>query len=179
MLSLLFFFKGKGILKATLSEIKSEKIFKGFQMKVFLREDIEKVGMAGEIINVSEGYARNFLFPRKLAIVVTPKNESFYAKRIKILDHHKEVVASKTSMLAERIGSLELSLKKKMHDDGKLYGAVNRSEIVDLLAAKGVSVSKNQIEFEKAIKGKGRYPVIVKLSSRLKPKITLNISEEK
>jgi len=69
-------------------------------------------------------------------------------------------------------------LKRKLHDDGKLYGSVNPSEIVDLLAAHGVSVAKNQIEMEKSIKEKGSYEVTIKLSSRLQPKVTLNIVSE-
>ncbi len=147
-------------------------------MKVYLREDIEKVGLAGEIINVSDGYAKNFLMPRKLAVKITPHNEQFYKVKVKTVVHRKEVLESKTSMLAERISSMKVIIKRKIHDDGKLYGAINPSEVVDELAKLGVSVSKNQVKFDKSIKSKGVFDVTIKLTSRLQPKVKISIVPE-
>jgi large subunit ribosomal protein L9 len=148
-------------------------------VKVYLLKDIEKIGIAGEIINAKEGYAKNFLIPRKLGIIITKSNQEYYSKKVKHVVHRKEVVESKSSMLAEKIKSMTLTLKRKMHDDGKLYGAINRTEIVELLDAKGIKVAKNQIELDKSIKSKGAFDVTVKLSSRLQPKIKLNVVAEK
>lgn len=145
------------------------------QMKVFLLEDVEKVGAAGEIIKVSDGFARNNLIPRKLAIEVTPGNESYFKKREKVIEKRQEVIATKTSLLAERVSSMNLTLKRKLHDDGKLYAKVNENEIIELLSAQGISVSRSQIEFDKSIKEKGSYDVTIKLSSRLTPKFKLNV----
>lgn len=145
-------------------------------MNVYLLKDIEKVGLAGEIVKVSEGYAMNFVFPRKLGIEVTKSNEAFYKNKQKTVEHRKDVIESKTSMLAERIKVLRVTLKKKGHDDGKLYGAVNAQEIVDALAEKGVSISKNQVDFGKSIKEKGEYKVTIKLSSKLQPQVTVVVS---
>lgn len=144
-------------------------------MKVFLLQDVEKVGAAGEIIKVSDGFARNNLLPRKLAIEVTPSNENDFKKREKVLERRQEVIETKTSLLAERVGSMSLVLKRKLHDDGKLYAKINENEIIELLSAQGVSVSRSQIEFEKSIKEKGSYQVTIKLSSRLQPKFKLNV----
>lgn len=144
-------------------------------MKVFLLQDVEKVGAAGEIIKVSDGFARNNLLPRKLAIEVTPSNENDFKKREKVLEKRQEVIETKTSLLAERVGSMSLVLKRKLHDDGKLYAKINENEIIELLSAQGVSVSRSQIEFEKSIKEKGSYQVTIKLSSRLQPKFKLNV----
>jgi large subunit ribosomal protein L9 len=148
-------------------------------MKVFLLKDVEKVGLAGEIIKVSEGYALNFLVPRKLAIEVTAGNEKGFAKRAKVVEHRHEVIESKTSMVAEKIKALTVTLKRKMHDDGKLYGSINGSEIADVLKEKGISVAKNQIEIDKSIKEKGTYEVTVKLSSKLQPKLTVHVVAER
>ncbi len=71
-----------------------------------------------------------------------------------------------------------MTLKRKLHDNGKLYGSVNPAEIVDLLAAQGIGVSKNQIEFDKSIKEKGAYEITIKLSSRLQPKLMLHVISE-
>ena len=147
-------------------------------MKVYLLKDVEKVGLAGEIIKVSDGFAHNNLFPRKLALEVTPEKEEFFKKREKVVEKRQEKIATQTSMLAEKIKSLKLTLKRKLHDDGKLYGSVNPNEIVELLANNGISVAKNQIEMEKSIKEKGTYEVTVKLSSRLQPRLTLNVVSE-
>lgn len=147
-------------------------------MKVYLLKDVPKIGMAGEVLKVADGFGQNFLLPRKLAVEITPHNEEFYKKREKIIEQRKEVVATKTSMLAEKIASLKLTLKRKMHDDGKLYGSINASEIVDLLAEKGISVAKSQIDLDKSIKAKGSYDVTIKLSSKLKPAIKLTIVSE-
>lgn len=147
-------------------------------MKVYLLKDVPKIGMAGEVLKVADGFGQNFLLPRKLAVEITAQNESFYKQREKVVEHRKEVVATKTSMLAEKIGSIKLTLKRKMHDDGKLYGAINASEVVDLLAEKGVSISKSQVDLDKSIKAKGIYDVTIKLSSNLKPTVKLTIISE-
>lgn len=147
-------------------------------MRVFLRKDVERVGLAGEIIKVSDGFALNYLVPKGLAVIVTPENESQFKGRIKAIEKRKEAIASKTSMLAEKIKSLELVLKRKMHDGTKLYGSVSPTEIVELLAEKGVSVNKSQVIFDKSIKERGSYPVTIKLSSKLQPQLTLKVVPE-
>lgn len=147
-------------------------------MKVFLLNDVEKVGMAGEIVSVSDGYAHNFLFPRKLAIEVTAANASSFANRMKVIEKRNEVLESKTSMLAERIKSTPLTLKCKVHDGDKLYGAISAAEIAQLLAEKGISVQKSQILLDKAIKKAGVHTAVVKLSSRFQPTVTLKIVPE-
>jgi large subunit ribosomal protein L9 len=144
-------------------------------MKVFLTKNVEKIGLAGEILKVADGFAQNFLFPRKLAVQVTAENESFYTAKIKKVEQRKEVIASSTSMLAERIKSISITIKRKIHDDGKLYAAISPQEIVDALALipDKVSIRKSQVEFDKSIKAKGTYEnmVTITLSSTLKPKL--------
>lgn len=147
-------------------------------MKVFLLNDVERVGARGEIISVADGYAINFLFPRRLAVEVTPNNESTFKKRAKTIEHRATVIQTKTSLLAERIGDVELVIKRKMHDDGKLYGAISGQEIAELMSEKGFSIAKNQIEIDKSIKARGVYEVTIKLSSTLKPKVTLKVISE-
>jgi large subunit ribosomal protein L9 len=147
-------------------------------MKVYLIQDIEHVGFAGEMIKVKDGYAKNYLLPRKLAKEVTLANEHLFAKRVREVENRKQALESKTSMMAEKINQIELTLKRKMHDDGKLYGAVGAHEIVELLAEKGIKVSKNQVIFGKSIKERGTYDVKVKLSNTLKPQVSLKVMAE-
>lgn len=152
-------------------------------MKVFLLKDVEKIGMAGEIVKVSDGYAANFLFPRKVAVEVTAQNEKGFANRTKVLEKRDEVVATKTSMLAERIKTLKITIKSKAHDDAssttaRLYGAVSASDLVEALAQQGVAVSKSQIAFDKTIKTTGTHLVTLKLSNKLQPQFTVKVVAE-
>lgn len=153
-------------------------------MKVFLKQDIPGVGMAGEIIKTSEGYARNYLIPRNMAIEVTSKNEASLLNKVKTIEHRKEVVASKTSMLAEKIKSTQIVLKRKVHGDGKsadgkkLFGSISSAEIADSLVKYGISISKNQVEIDKSIKSVGVHSVTIKLSSTLQPSLTVKVVPE-
>ena len=149
------------------------------KQKVFLLSDVESVGMAGELIEVADGYASNFLFPRKLAVEVTPQNEAGFLHRVRKIEDRKAVVATKTSMLAEKVKSLKLEIAAKVQDaesaSGKLYGAVSAAEIVAALALEGVAVAKSQILFDKAIKTIGTHTVTVKLSNALQPQFSLKV----
>lgn len=144
-------------------------------MRVFLIADVPKIGRSGEIIKVPDGYARNYLFPRNLAVMVTKENENSFKLRQKVLVKREEAIESATSLLAERIKETTITLKCKIHDSDKLYGSINASEIVDLLAQKGISISKNQVIFDKSIKKTGTYSITIKLSSRLQPACTLKV----
>jgi len=81
-------------------------------------------------------------------------------------------------MFAERINSLKLDITRKVHDDGKLYGAIASNEIVSLLAEQGINISKNQVLFNKSIKTSGKHNVTIKLTSQLKPQLELTVSPE-
>ena len=147
-------------------------------MEVYLRKDVEKIGLAGEIIKVGDGYARNFLIPRGIAVEITEHNRDQYLAKIRKVENRKEVLASQISMLAENVANITITLKKKMHDNGQLYGAVSATEIVDALAAKGIGVNKNQVEFENPIKSKGTYKVTIKFATQVKPTISVHVVAE-
>ncbi len=171
----LFFFR---ILKQDERLFILETTFEEICMKVFLLKDVEKVGCAGEMLKVKDGFAFNFLIPHGLAIIVTPENEHLFSKKIREIENRKQVIESKTSMLAERINSLKLILKRKKHDSDKLYGAVGAHEIVDLLSSEGIKVTKSQIIFNKAIKELGNFDITIKLSNSLQPKCSVKIVAE-
>jgi large subunit ribosomal protein L9 len=144
-------------------------------MNVFLLKDIVQVGLKNEIIKVSDGYAANFLFPKKLAVEVTPANEKLYAAKARVVQNRAAIIESTSSVLGDQIANLNLKLKKKMDGD-KLYAAVGQNEIVDLLKEHNISISKSQVIFDKAIKAKGNFEVTIKLSSKIQPKFTLQVT---
>ena len=144
-------------------------------MKVVMLQDVEKVGMAGQVINVADGYASNFLIPRKLAIKATIKNIEHYKQQAKKEKVSKDVLQSKVSMVAERIKNMHLTIKERSHDDGKLYGAVGQDVIVDILKKEKVVINRKQVEFAKSIRTIGEHKITIKLSSKLKPILTIKV----
>lgn len=147
-------------------------------MKVYLLQNVKGLGKEGQIVKVTDGYARNLLIPGKLAIEVTAANEKSLSNIVKKTETQKEVTAVKTSQLAEKIKSLDLVIKRKIHDGGKLYGSISAGEIVDLLAQNGVNINKSQVEFDKSIKNKGNHDITIRLSSTLQPSVRLKIVPE-
>ncbi|MBD3231181.1 50S ribosomal protein L9 [Candidatus Dependentiae bacterium] len=144
-------------------------------MFVYMLKDVEKVGMAGQMIKVSDGYAKNFLIPRKLAIKVDENNKKFFEQKVKKIKINEKALSSKAAMLAEKINNLHLIIKKRTHDEGKLYGAISADEVVELLKEKDISINRKQVEFNKTIKSEGEYKVTIRLSSKLKPQLTLKV----
>jgi large subunit ribosomal protein L9 len=147
------------------------------KIEVFLKKDIPKVGMAQQIIKVSSGYANNFIIPGGFGDIVTDKNREFYLKKEK-KPRDAKAAHSETSLLAEKISDVKLTIKHKVHDDGKLYASIRPAEIVDLLAEKGFSIDKSQVKFGKPVKTKGTHTVTIKLSSKLQPTIALTVVPE-
>jgi large subunit ribosomal protein L9 len=90
----------------------------------------------------------------------------------------REVLSSKAALLAERIRNMVVKIKKRAHDDGKLYGSVGADEVVALLKEKDVVINKKQVEFPKHIKHTGEHKVVIKLSSKLKPELTVKVVEQ-
>jgi len=137
-------------------------------LKVYLLKDVVNVGKEGQIKSVTEGYARNFLFPKKAAVLATAN----HVERVKEISHKIEVeeslAGSRIAMLADLLKKTTLVLKKKVNDKGKLYGSIDEDEIVALLAARNIPVNKKQIEITKSIRSVGEYIVIIKLSSKVK-----------
>lgn len=148
-------------------------------MLVYMKKDLEKVGMAGQLVQVSRGYAENFLFPQGFSKIVHDKDVKFYETKSVELSKQQSIIASNTSMLAERLRNANITIKAKAHDDGKLYGAVSAADLVEPLKNKGFSVSKKQIEFPKSIKALGDHTATIKLSSKLMPEINIKVIEDK
>ena len=147
-------------------------------MEIYLYKDVEKIGLAGEIIKVGDGFARNYLIPQGLGVEITSQNKSQFLSKIRKVENRKEVIATQTSMFAEKLNTVSITLKRKMHDNGQLYGSINASEIMEALAEQGISITKGQVEFDKPIKSKGSFKVSIKLSTRLKSTITVTIIAE-
>lgn len=133
-------------------------------MKVILTREIKGVGRPDDVVNVSEGYARNYLFPRKLAVPATEANLAELAKRRKAEELRGEKIKEEAKDLASRLSEVMVTVKHKVGSGTKLYGAVTPADIVEALEKQtGIKLDKRKIEIEEPIKSVGIYEVPVRL----------------
>lgn len=142
---------------------------------VCMKKDLERVGMAGQLVKVTRSYAENFLVPKGFASILHDEEVNTFKQKTVFLSAQKEVLATKTSMLAERIKSTVIVLAEKTHDENKLYGSIKEDEIVTALKAKGIAINKKQVEFNKSIKSLGEFKVVIRLSSSLQPELVVKV----
>lgn len=132
-------------------------------MKIILQEEVEKLGRRGEVVEVADGYARNFLLPRKLAIPATGGN-------LKRLEQIRAQLAKRTAsekasaeQLAQTLNFVSVTIARKAGESDQLFGSVTAADIAEALAAQGFNVDKRRIQLDEPIKLIGEYQVTVKL----------------
>ncbi len=147
-------------------------------MKVILREDIEKLGRSGELVEVRNGYGRNYLLPRKLAMLASEKN-------LKQLEHDRRVIAARNAKLKAAAGDIaamlaktEVKIARKAGEQDKLFGSVTALDITEVLVAKGLKVDRRQIRLPEPIKMVGTYDVDVKLHQEVIGKVRVQVIAE-
>ena len=147
-------------------------------MRVILLQDIENVGKKFDIKNMADGYARNFLFPKKLAILATEKE----IKKIEILKKMETEKAEsdlkKAEEMTEELEGLIFEIPVKSGEDGKLYGSVSAQKISTALKEKGFDIDKKKITIKDPIKELGEYFVFINLAHNLEARITVIVTEE-
>ncbi len=132
-------------------------------MKVILREDVESVGQAGDTVEVKDGYGRNFLIPRNLAIPATQGNLKAIDEVRKQRDIRVKKRRKAAEVIKDRIERLQLRVAVMVGEEDRLFGSVTNNDVSKLLEAEGVTVDKRAIELEEPIKALGMYSVPVKL----------------
>lgn len=149
-------------------------------MKVILQQDVKGQGKKGQLINVSDGYARNFLFPRKLAVDATPDNLNRMQMQDKARKAQEAREKAEAEAVAERLKSCVVKLTARAGAGGKLFGAVTSKEIADAMEAQyGLAVNKNKIVQDEPIKTFGTYELKCKLGYEITGTIYLVVAEEK
>jgi len=147
-------------------------------MKVILREDIEKLGKAGEVVKVADGYGRNYLIPRQLALLANVRN-------MKTLEHDRRVIetrAKKARKTAEETAAalavLSVTLPARAGEEGKLFGAVTSRDIAEALEKAGQKVDRKAVLLAEPIKQLGEYKVKVRVAAEVVPEISVNVVPE-
>ena len=144
-------------------------------MKVILREDVQGLGKSGELVDVREGHGRNFLLPRKMAVLANERN-------LKQLEHDRRVIAAQQAKLKAKAGDVaamlaktEVRIARKVGEQDKLYGSVTALDIADQLIAKGMKVDRRQIVLPEPIRATGKYEVDIKLHHDVVGKVKVEV----
>ncbi|MCU0257365.1 MAG: 50S ribosomal protein L9 [Vicinamibacterales bacterium] len=132
-------------------------------MEVILRDHVENLGRRGEVVKVADGYARNYLLPRKLALPATPANMKVVERQRKIADTKEAAERSDAESLAARLGQVEIVMSRRVGEHEALYGSVTSSDIAEDLAGKGFDLDKRRIQLAEPLKQIGEFSVPVKL----------------
>lgn len=148
-------------------------------MEVILRKDIPKLGKAGDVVKVKDGYARNYLIPKGLAILANQKTLKALENQRKIILAKAERERKKLETLAEKLEGITLTVYRKTIEEDRIYGSVSAVDIVNLLKEEGIEIEKNQVVLEEPIKNLGTFEVPIKLSSDKIVNIKVEVLEEK
>jgi large subunit ribosomal protein L9 len=144
-------------------------------IEVILKEHVEHLGRRGEIVKVADGYARNYLFPRKLALAVTAENKKQIEReraKAEARDAEEQMTAQ---ALATRIEAIELSIARRVGENDTLYGSVTSADIADALAARGLPVDRRRIQLAEPLKSLGDHTVPVRLHREVTAQIKLKV----
>lgn len=148
-------------------------------MKLILLTDIPKLGKSGDSVEVKDGYARNFLIPRKLALAATPQNIQLAQQKRKQELKKENAEREKMNKLAEQISKISCTIFARAGEEDKLFGEITNKNIAESLAAEGLEIDKKKIEIEQPIRKLGVYTVRVKLHSELVADLRVRVVEKK
>lgn len=144
-------------------------------MKVILQKDVKDVGKVGELVNVSEGFARNFLFPRKLASEATEKRVKEYDHLKRVAETKKKKALAERQELLNKINGTTVKFKLAAGENDKLFGTVTTSDISKELDKAGFSVDRRDIHLEEPIKVLGQHKAVVRYSEGMEAKIQIAV----
>ncbi len=148
-------------------------------MKVILLQDVEGLGKAGDLKDVADGYARNYLLRRHLAEGATPTLLANHRQHIAAQQRKQEKLAEEHHQMAERLAQVTLTFKARVGRQGRLYGSITSQDIAaGLRSAEGLTIDRRTIELPNPIRALGNYPISIKVAPKLEPKINVNVVDE-
>jgi large subunit ribosomal protein L9 len=147
-------------------------------MEVILRDHVENLGRRGEIVKVADGYARNFLLPRKLALPATDANRKRIEREHKIVELRENEERGAAEAIAARLTALEVAIARKVGENDQLYGSVTNADIAEALAAKGFDIDRRKILLADPLKAIGETTVPVKLHRDVTAQLRVSVVKE-
>ena len=147
-------------------------------MEVILREHVENLGKRGDIVKVAEGYGRNYLLPRKLALAVTDANKRQIERERLAAEARDAEEKSQSEAVAERIASLEIEIRRRVGENETLYGSVTSADIAQALQAKGFDIEKKKIHLGDPLKALGETIVPIKIHREVTAQLRVKVVPE-
>ena len=142
-------------------------------MKVILTGDVDTLGKSGEMKVVADGYARNFLIPKRLAVPAEGGAYRAWQHDIASREDKRRREREEAEIYATRIASTTLTMGVKVGDGGKLYGSITSKDIADALGRRGIVIDRHKVDLEEPLKSLGTYKVAVKVLSGMAPEVTI------
>jgi large subunit ribosomal protein L9 len=147
-------------------------------MELILMEDVPSLGKVGDLVKVSDGYARNYLLPRKKAVRATAVSLKAVERERQTIEHKQDKLEQEAQELAQRIEELSCTIAKSAGEEGKLFGAVTSADIEEALREQGVSVDRKKIVLEEPIKNLGVYTISLKFHPQVTAQLKLWVVKE-
>ena len=147
-------------------------------MEVILREEVEHLGSRGQIVKVKDGYARNFLLPRRLAVVATEANKKIVEQERQAWLRREAKAAADAQELAKLLEPVVLTFRQRAGENGQLFGSVTAKDIADALAAQKFEIDRKKILLEEPLRTLGQFTVPVKLHREVMAKVTVSVEKE-
>jgi len=144
-------------------------------MKVILTEDVSPLGKSGELREVTNGYARNYLIPQKKAVPADGGTYRAWLHDIASREEQRKKERAEAEIAATRIASTTLTLGVKVGEGGKLYGSITSKDIADALARRGIEVDRHRIDLDEPLRQLGTYKVAIRVSHDLTPEVTVAV----
>src|ERR1700734_2460720 len=145
-------------------------------MQVILLERVEKLGQMGDVVKVKDGFARNYLLPKKKALGATKQNRTYFETQRARLETRNLEHKSEAEGVAGKLEGKRFVLLRQAGDRGQLYGSVSPRDIADVVASGGFTVSRSQVPLDKAIKTIGLFPVAIVLHPEVRVHVTINVA---
>jgi large subunit ribosomal protein L9 len=148
-------------------------------MEVILREHVDNLGRRGDVVKVAEGYARNYLLPRKLALAVTEANKRQIEREKKVAEVKDAEEKQQADAVAARIAQTEVEIARRVGENDTLYGSVTSADIAHALEAKGLSVEKRRITLSEPLKSLGEFRVPIKIHRDVTAQVKVKVVADK
>src|ERR1700719_2281459 len=145
-------------------------------MQVILLERVEKLGQMGDVVKVKDGFARNYLLPKKKALRATKQNRSYFETQRAQLEAHNLERRTDARSVAAKLEGKSFTLLRQAGDRGQLYGSVSPRDIADVVSEGGFSIGRTQVPRDKAIKTIGLFPIGVVLHPEVRVSVTINVA---
>jgi large subunit ribosomal protein L9 len=147
-------------------------------MEVILREDVERLGSRGQVVKVADGYARNFLLPKRLAVAATDSNRKIVEQERQAHLRREAKQKSEAEDLAKLLGGVTVTIAQKAGENDQLFGSVTAKDVVDALAQQNYTVDRRKVQLDEPIKQLGEFKVPVKLHKDVVAEVTVKVVKE-